>query len=168
MHKAVIAIVQPAQEGSYNSAVVLSATKHWKVRSNRLYAYDHLRYNASVCEALQERQQGRRLIRLLKSCQQSALSQLMVVVRSIQRPQAAHRLIKVLAGFILLQQCLRRVRDLQVSEYVPGSCRPKWDITWEGGCVLHCHALSSASPWLPHRLCLIMMRVMGMRLQHIP
>ena len=61
-----------------------------------------LRDDACVCEAPQERQQGGRLIGLLERRQQGALGQLVVVVRRVERPEAAHRLIEVPARLVLL------------------------------------------------------------------
>ena len=67
----------------------------------------NLRDDPGVCKAAQQCQQGGRLIRLLEGRQQGALGQLMVVVRRVQGANAAHCLIKVPAGLILLQQRLR-------------------------------------------------------------
>lgn len=68
---------------------------------------EYLRDDPGVCKAAQQRQQGRRLIRPFKGRQQGALSQLVVVVRRVQRAYAAHCLVKIPASLILLQQRLR-------------------------------------------------------------
>ena len=78
----------------------------------------YLRDDPGVCKAAQHRQQGGRLIRPFKGRQQGALSQLVVVVRRVQRANAAHCLVEIPTSLILLQQ---RLRTSQLSKS-----------TWEG------------------------------------